>query len=337
VRHSFQSSPDLAAPARILLADDDEATRKQLKALLEGAGHSVEVASSGEEALRRAAASDPEIVLLDVVMPGMSGLEACRMLKARARDRMMPVLLLVPKTDATSRARGLGAGADDWIPKPIDGQVLLTRIASLARIKRVSDEMRDARLMLERMSARDELTGLMSYRVLSEKLRELIEQASRGKDPLAAAIFDIDELESINQRLGRPAGDEVLRRLAECVAGAVRTRDVAVRYGPDAALLLLPRTGLLDAVATAEQVLERFVDRGRTTGTARAAATASAGVASFPGRDVRDAEELLRGADHAVACAKRAGGGRVCGFRQHGLVLYGAGKEDPKESGKESG
>jgi diguanylate cyclase (GGDEF)-like protein len=315
--------------ARVLVADDDESTRRELKILLEGAGYDVELAADGHDAMRRAAASTFDLALLDVVMPGVSGLEVCRAMKARAGSAMQPVLLLVPKTDAASRARGLSAGADDWVQKPVDPQALLARVAALVRMKRVHDDVREARSLLERMSARDELTALTNYRSLERELRDLLSQAIRFKEPLAAALFDIDGLETINQRFGRAAGDEGLRMLADAIRARMREGDVAVRYGPDEALLLMPRTNLLAAMGVTDAVWREFDARARPGPTARFAATVSAGVACFPGRDVRDGEALLRAADYALACAKRGGASRVCGFQQHGLLYAPASKGDP--------
>jgi len=310
----------------VLVADDDPPTCKQVKALLEKAGYVVDVVHDGDEAVRRVAAFEPDVVLLDVVMPTTSGLEACRVIKANVQaqeGRMLPVLLLVPKTDATSRARGLAVGADDWLQKPIDADALLGRVAALVRMKRVFEEMRAARQLLEQMSVRDELTGMMSYRCLSQMLREGVERAARAKEPLTVALFDIDGLEAINQHFGRAAGDAALRLLADVISARARANEVVFRYGPDEALILFPRTSLLDGLQLADAVLRSFAERARPGQKFRFSATASAGVASFPGRDVRDPEELLRSTDHALATAKRAGGARACAFRQHGMLLFG--------------
>ena len=305
---------------RVLVADDDATMRRELKLLLEGAGYAVELAADGHEAVRKAGAAKFDVVLLDVVMPGLGGLEACRALKARAGDSLLPVLLLVAKTDATSRARGIGAGADDWVQKPVDAPALLARVASLARIKSVHDDVREARALLERMTGRDELTGLVSYRSLEGELRERIGHASRYKEPLAAALLDVDGLESINQRFGRPTGDQVLRVLAEVVRASAREHDVAVRYGPDEVLLLMPKTSLLAALPVVDAVWRDFASRVKTATGGKVSATLSAGVACYPSRDVRDAEELLRAADSALGSAKRMGANRVCGLQQQGLL-----------------
>lgn len=304
----------------MLVADDDEPTRRELKLLLERAGYVVELAVDGNDASKRLSQASFDVVLLDVVMPGVSGLELCRMIKARAAGAMQSVLLLVLKTDATSRARGLAAGADDWVQKPVDPPALLSRVASLVRMKRVHDDVREARKLLERMSARDELTGLTNYRSLETELRGLLGRAGRYKEPLAAALFDIDGLETINQRFGRSSGDDALRLLADVIRSSMRTRDVGVRYGPDEVLLLMPDTNLLSAIGVTEEVWRDFDARARPGVGGKFSATVSAGVACYPGRDVRDAEELRRAADYAMECAKRGGADRVCAFQQHGLV-----------------
>ncbi len=311
--------------ARVLVADDDPTTRRALKVLLEGAGYAVEVAVDGTEAVARANATKIDVALLDAVMPGLGGLEACRSIKAAHGDELLPVLLLVNKGDATSRARGSSAGADDCVDKPVDPTVLLARVASLLRLKRVHDDVREARSLLDRMNGRDELTNLTSYRNLDNELRERVAHASRYKEPLSAALFDVDALEQLNQRSGRAAGDDALRKLADAVRGKMRGQDVAVRYGPDEVLLLMPRASLLAALPVVESIWEDFGARVRAASGARVVVSVSAGVACFPGRDVRDGEELLRAADYALGMAKRGGANRVCGFQQHGLVYTPSG------------
>lgn len=317
---------------RLLVADDDEATRREVKFVLEAAGYAVEVAADGNEALKRAAISKFDVIILDVVMPGLGGLEACRVLKSKTGAAMQPVLLMVPKTDAASRARGLSVGADDWVQKPVDAPALLARVASLVRIKRVHDDVRETRSLLGRMNGRDDLTALTTYRSLDGSLKELLAHASRYKEPLGAALFDIDALETINKRFGRGTGDETLKMLAEVIRARLRDSDVAVRYGPDEALVLMPRASLLDAIAVAETIWRDFGTRSRGGSVTKFAATASAGVACYPGRDVRDAEELLRATDAALGHAKRTGANRVCGFQQKGLLYIPSADRDRRRT-----
>ncbi|MBU3920360.1 MAG: response regulator, partial [Alphaproteobacteria bacterium] len=128
--------------ARILIVDDIEANRRLLQAKLEAQYHSVLLASSGPQALDMAAEHDPEIILLDVMMPGMDGFEVCRRLKANPATNHIPVVMVTALSDAEDRVRGLDAGAEDFLTKPIDDFLLNSRINTLMRYNAVTSELR---------------------------------------------------------------------------------------------------------------------------------------------------------------------------------------------------
>ena len=127
--------------AKVLVVDDYEPNAKGMRDLLVAAGHTVRVASNGADALRFASDEPPDLVVLDVVMPGMSGVDVCRELKTRSLTRLTPVVLVTGSQDHGFRLAGLDAGADDFINKPLDIQEFRTRVKSLLRLKRLTDEL----------------------------------------------------------------------------------------------------------------------------------------------------------------------------------------------------
>jgi putative two-component system response regulator len=133
---------------KVLVADDHEATLVGLLGLLEAAGHTVLTARNGNDALRLAAAEQPDAVLLDVMMPGLSGTQVCAELKQAAATRLTPVVLISGCTDRENRLAGLEAGADDFLNKPIDPEELSARVSSAIRMKRVTDELESAAALL---------------------------------------------------------------------------------------------------------------------------------------------------------------------------------------------
>src|SRR5690606_15761411 len=156
----------------IVVADDDRVTRTMLERVLTANGYRVETVADGQAAVVRAAGGDVDLLLLDHVMPRMSGLEACRLIKAGAGDNFLPVVLITIKTDTASRVEGLRIGADDYVCKPFDEGELLARIEAMLRIKHLHDHVARARAKLERLSVHDELTGLYNYRYLNTRLAE---------------------------------------------------------------------------------------------------------------------------------------------------------------------
>jgi diguanylate cyclase (GGDEF)-like protein len=313
------SSPKSPSP-RLLVADDDAPTRDLLTKLLEEAGYDVEAVKDGQEAVERVGRGGLDLVLLDVVMPRMSGLEACRIVKGMTRENFVPVVIVLPKTDTTSRVEGLAAGADDYVSKPFEKQDVVQRVAQMLRVKRVHDQMRAAKTLLDKVSVRDELTGLHNYRFLLNRLKESFHLAERHHDPLACAIFDVDRLRVYNDKAGRTFGDGVLRGVAQSIRGAVRESDAVVRYGADEFLLLLPATHFMGAVQVTERIWKEVGERLWSSSAGPCRVTVSVGIALFPSRDVRAKEDLLKCADLALASAKREGMNRICVFQQHGLL-----------------
>lgn len=300
----------------IVVADDDRVTRTMLERVLTANGYRVETVADGQAAVARAAEGDLDLLLLDHVMPRMSGLEACRLIKASAGDSFLPVVLITIKTDTASRVEGLKIGADDYVCKPFEEGELLARIEAMLRIKRLHDHVAEARARLERLSVHDELTGLYNYRYLNTRLAEEFKRAERYEEPLACLVVDVDQLAAVNERSGRDAGDEALRWVAATLKASLREVDVVARFGGDEFLVILPSTHFAGSVTAAERI---WRDVGARP-VAGHKLSVSLGVALFPSRDVRSKDALLRGADEALRRAKLDGGNRVCVFQQQGYL-----------------
>jgi two-component system cell cycle response regulator len=308
----------------ILIAEDERIVRSALARVLMGAGYRVVEVADGQAALERGSKPDIDLVLLDVVMPRLSGLEACRLLKAATSDRFLPIVLVTVRSDATSRVEGLRIGADDYVCKPFEPEELLARVEALLRIKRLHDHVRGARAKLEEMSVHDPLTGVHNYRYLHTRLSEEFRRAERYQEPMACLVVDIDGLAAHNRR-GRSRGDDVLKRVANVLQTAVRDIDVVARLGEDEFVLILPNTHFVGSVKVAERVWQE-VARGMagTDEPPSPRVTVSVGAAMYPSRDVRTKEAVLRGAEAALREAKQAGGNRVCVFQQRGYVYTAA-------------
>ncbi|HEY2405521.1 MAG TPA: diguanylate cyclase [Polyangiaceae bacterium] len=315
-----RSSPPQARPvagARIIVADDDRITRELLAGMLTQHGFVVETVADGQAAVERVARGNVDLVLLDVLMPRLTGLEACRLLKGMTSDTFLPVVLVTVKTDTASRVEGLKIGADDYVCKPFDENELIARVEAMLRIKRLHDHVVQARAKLEQLSLHDELTGLFNYRYLHSRLSEEFKRAERYHEPLACVVIDIDRLQAHNEAAGRKEGDLVLKAVASAIRGSVREVDVVARFGGDEFLVVLPSTHFAGSVTVAERI---FKDVNSSGAAARPALpiSLSIGVALFPSRDVHTKDALLRAADAALHSAKRDGGNRICVYQQQG-------------------
>ena len=305
----------------MVVADDDRLTREAVSSVLRAHGYTVEALADGQAAVERVGRGGVELVLLDILMPRLSGLEACRLIKGMTSDSFLPVVLLTVKTDSASRVEGLKIGADDYVCKPFDERELIARVEAMLRIKKLHDHVAESRAKLEQLSLHDELTGLYNYRYLNSRMSEEFKRAERYHDPLACLVIDIDRLQAHNEAGGRAHGDRVIRSVADSLRRSVREVDVVARFGGDEFLVLLPSTHFAGSVTVAERIWRDVAERSVIADNAETPRpTLSVGVALFPSRDVRTKDQLLRASDSALNHAKREGKNRVCVYQQQGQL-----------------
>jgi two-component system cell cycle response regulator len=309
------------AVARILVVEDSRTQAEWLAQVLASEGYDVTLAANGHEAIRRARSEPPDLVLLDMILPDMDGLEVLRVIKARSQENFIPVILLSVKSDLDSRVAGLRIGADDFLAKPFAGAEIQARAAAMLRIKSLQDQLRAAKSQLEKLSITDGLTGLYNHRHFEERLAEEFRRSQRYIDPVSLIMLDLDHFKEVNDRFGHPFGDRVLRETAELIRSSVRDPDICARYGGEEFAIILPKTHLHGALAVAERMFRSL--RGKTHavevgGQATSlAVTASVGIAFYPSKDVSTPELLVKFADEALYRAKRDGRNTIRLYQAH--------------------
>ena len=216
-----ESRREAGAAARILIVDDHEDNVELLRARLASWGYEPESAADGAEALEKVEQSPPDLILLDVMMPRIDGMEVARRIKANNALPFIPIIMQTALDATENKVEGLEAGADDYITKPIDFAELKARLNSMLRIKRLQEELeeRERQLLeanerLRYMSQTDALTGLDNRRQLEERIDEMFEHAKRLNEPFACVMCDLDRFKSVNDTYGHQAGDAVLKQLA---------------------------------------------------------------------------------------------------------------------------
>jgi diguanylate cyclase (GGDEF)-like protein len=291
-----------AAAPLVLIADDDAVTRAVVHAWLADSGYEVIVAADGDAALALAAEKEPDLLLIDVSMPGLDGIEVCQAVQ-RATPIAPPVIFLTAHTDTHARVAGLDAGAVDYVVKPLNRDELVARVRAALRTKAVRDDLMN-------QATRDALTGLPNRRDLDARTVAAIAHAQRYDRPLLCAMVDIDHFKQINDRYGHAAGDEVLREAANRLRETCRTPDTIGRYGGEEFAVLLPETTAEQTAAVGERLRRSFCHRPFMAAEVNLHVTASVGVAMWLPSMIVPAS-LYAAADGALYQAKQGGRNRA--------------------------
>ena len=296
-----------ATAGTVMVVDDDPVLLEALGRTLEGAGLRVETVSDARDVWDALERVRPDLVVLDVDMPHVNGVELCRVLRNDSRWSTLPIVFLAEDADPETVHAVFAAGADDFVRKPVAGPELVTRV--LNRLERVR--------LYHRLADVDGLTGTATRRKSDETLQQLITLAARQKQPVALAIVDLDHFKSLNEGYGRAVGDDVLRRVAKRLRTAIRGEDVIGRWGGQEFVIGAFGVDKSVLVRRLNDVLDALRVDGIAAGSAELLLTFSAGVAEFPA-DGADLPALYRAAGAAVREAKELGRDQVVAARTPG-------------------
>ncbi|MBI5511715.1 MAG: diguanylate cyclase [Deltaproteobacteria bacterium] len=306
---------------KILVVDDDASLREFAVETLATLGYTIETAADGVQAIEKVRADPPDVIILDVMMPKMNGLEVCRVVKSFAVESFIPIILVTVKADIESKVTGLKIGADDYLTKPYNPLELRARVASMLRIKAIQDKLNAKRRELESLSITDDLTGLHNHRAMQQRLKDEFLRAQRYNDPLSLLMVDIDHFKQVNDQNGHLFGDFVLAEISRVLCKAVRETDFVARYGGEEFLVILPQTHFAGSLPVAERLWRSVAAHPFADAKVSVSLTVSVGVSFFPNKNVATAEDLLASSDQALYQAKREGRNRIC-ISQHVSYLY---------------
>ncbi len=312
--------------ATILVADDSLVVRAVVRSGLEGEGYLVIEAVDGTSALAQCREHRPDVVLLDVEMPGLDGYQVLAELKADTELKNTPVVFLTGRTGMDDIVAGLRGGAHDYLKKPFEPAELLARVGSAVHVKQLQDELWQRNTELNRISRTDSLTGLYNRWHLDDVTARESSTARRHGDQLSIVLFDIDHFKIVNDTYGHPAGDLVLVEFARRMTDQLRAGDIAGRWGGEEFLLILPRTDVAGAVRVAERVRIAAAATPIIATTSRIPITVSGGCATGSGEAH---SELLDLADNRLYEAKRAGRNRIAAGQAVGASGTGESAQVP--------
>ncbi len=290
----------------ILIVDDELVSRYTVEVLLTQEGYNLVFAENGEDALEKAAQSIPDLMLLDVMMPGMDGFEVCRHLRANPRLAELPIVMVTALDDRDSRLRGLEAGADDFMSKPFDRAELRARVRTITRLNRYR-RLIETEEQLVYLANYDILTGLPNRNLLLERLRQTLDRAHRTHQNVAILALDLDNFQMINDSLGHEAGDNLLREVAKRLTNTVSTVGATVaRLGGDEFVVMFDTNNFVKEVSEMAQRLLDDISLPVTIDHHEMVMTASIGISVYPS-DGDEAARLLKNADTAMSRAKVSG------------------------------
>jgi len=292
--------------SKILVIDDDQFSAHLIDGCLRAAGFMSSYCTQPEQALNAVTSELPDLIILDVVMPGLDGFELCRRVRTHPALQFTPIIFVTRRGDLEQRVRGLEVGGNDYIAKPFEPQELVARVRShLQRLAALRD-----------MAIRDGLTRCYNHKYFKMRLEQEIARARRYKMELALGILDIDHFKHVNDAHGHPAGDAALVHMANLIALSVRSTDVVARYGGEEFGILLVQAGAAEATIITNRIRERigqhrFALPSVSVGgeMAQVPVTVSIGVTQFTPAD--NLQGFLERADRALYEAKNGGRNQV--------------------------
>ncbi|RQW87325.1 MAG: diguanylate cyclase [Geobacter sp.] len=300
----------------VLIVEDNLLMRKILEGHLSDLGHTVVAVENGRQALELLDHSHFPIVITDLVMPEIGGLELCRAVRARNFEGYTYVVVLTAQDTKDEMVRGLEAGADEYLIKPVNRAELTVRLKTADRILSLESSLKKSYEEIKALSVKDPLTKVYNRGYLDERLVHEVKRTFRFERPLSLIMLDIDHFKIINDTYGHSTGDQVLKECAWFMSNCVRKEiDWVARYGGEEFVIVLPETPLAGALVAAERsragLSSHVIDAGGT----ELLVTASFGVTSFTPADQKEdltiAAVLVKRADTCLYQAKKEGRNRV--------------------------
>jgi two-component system, cell cycle response regulator len=305
----------MAPKAKILLIEDNITQAKQVRAMLEKSGYDILHAKDGITGLKMVTSINPDVVILDVVLPDISGHEVCRWIKLRDETKGIPVVMLTVKGTLKEKVAGLQLGADDYLPKPFNESELNARIYASLRTKEFQEELKKKNTQLEEllkkveiMAVTDPGTGLFNRRRFQDVLKQQFARSKRYNEPLSMMMLDIDHFKSVNDTYGHMAGDQVLGEIAKIILHQFREVDTVARYGGEEFAVLLPQSDKKSATTPAQRILKEVENHSfKIINGGKQKVTVSIGLSGLPDPGLETESHLIQCADAALYKAKRNG------------------------------
>jgi two-component system cell cycle response regulator len=308
---SIAETESRSSCGRVLIAEDDAMSRKILQSWLENWGYEVTVAENGAIAWSILQQEHPpELLILDWVMPEIDGMELCRRIRDKQQSPYQYILLVTSRDAKQDVVRGLDAGADDYLTKPLDRNELRARLKVGERILTLQHDLIQAREDLRFQATHDALTGIFNRGTILELLHRELARAAREHTATGLLMLDLDHFKRVNDTFGHLTGDVVLKEATQRMSQVVRSYDMVARYGGEEFLIVLPGCSGDQILKCAERVRSAIASVPMTVHNSEIPVTVSIGVTVAIGGATTETD-VVAAADAALYEAKNSGRNRV--------------------------
>lgn len=289
---------------KVLVVDDSKFIVMLLTDILKEKGYSVYSCNDSSSVLEIASEIRPDVILLDIVMPGLDGFEICKLLNRERELKDTPVIMITAKTDSIDIKKALELGAFDYIKKPIDDIEVVARVQSALRFKRQQDKLRE-------MAMKDGLTGLYNHTSLIKLFQEEYRKQHESGRGISFAMLDIDFFKKVNDSFGHVCGDMVLKDLSLILTKSIRECDIVGRYGGEEFSIVFKDDNIDTVLGLCEKVRKNVEEHEFNLGNENIKITVSIGAyIKSPAESIRSSEMIIR-ADEALYKAKKSGRNRT--------------------------
>ncbi|KGJ99682.1 two-component system response regulator [Thalassotalea sp. ND16A] len=304
--------------AKVLICDDDPTYLMLMRDTLEASGFEVIEAADGDTAMVKYITMQPDIVLLDVEMPGLSGYEVCQQIRAHKTGKDIPILMVTGADDYQSILQAYEIGATDFLPKPIRWPMITHRVKYMLRSRDALRELKNSQQRLQYLAYHDSLTGLANRESFNEHLQKFLTLADRGNYHVGVLFIDLDRFKRINDTLGHNFGDRVLQKIAKVLNSNLRNCDLlarsqedvpktaVARLGGDEFTVFLSRVDCVDDIAVVAQRIIDSISQPIKIEQYEVTVTPSIGISVYP-EDGTNVTNLMKNADVAMYHAKDQG------------------------------
>ena len=291
---------------------------KLLRLILEPYGYSLTFAKGGHEALEKIKAAKPDLILLDLMMPGMNGLEVCKRLKSNPEYADIPIIFITASNEQEHIVNAFESGAVDYINKPFKIAELVARIRNHLLLKHTIDELKSTQIDLQnaltevqKLANTDPLTGVLNRRSLFDCAQKKFNRVSRYGLPFSILLMDLDNFKNVNDTYGHQVGDMTLCTVVKSIKNIIRNVDFLGRYGGEEFMAILPETYGEEALTLAEQIRQMVAINIIETNRESFRLSISIGVTTYSIKD-HNLDDMISRADKGLYQAKQQGRNKCC-------------------------